>query len=158
MSTEILTASFPRIAGDPITYRTLNVVRVSRKPLVTAVLYLVVLLPLLVIDNDGPPHPRAYLLEFRFGSGRRLIVDAILNTVAFVPLGWLLYRATRGLPTSTAGRLAIVAAFCGMFSLSVETLQFVLPSRYSSLIDVLTNTGGAVLGAALAAGWRGGRA
>lgn len=131
--------------------------RVPLRSLVAAVLYLVVLLPLLVTDNDGRPHPRAYLLEFRHGSPRRLIVDAILNTAVFVPLGWLLHRALRDLPTSTAGRLAIVAAVGATFSLTVETLQLVLPSRYSSLIDVLTNTSGAVLGAALAAGWRGGR-
>lgn len=124
--------------------------------LVAAGLYLVVLLPLLV-TSDGPyPHARAYLLEFRHATARQVITDAILNTVAFVPPGWLLYRAIRDLPMATVSRILVVAGFGAVFSLAVETVQFFIPSRYSSLIDVLTNTGGAVLGAVIAVGRRGG--
>jgi len=46
-----------------------------------------------------------------------------------------------------------VGGFCLAVSLTVETLQFFLPSRYSSLIDVLTDTAGAVIGAVVADRW-----
>ncbi|HEU4368871.1 MAG TPA: VanZ family protein [Methylomirabilota bacterium] len=121
--------------------------RVPVKPLLATALYVVVLLPLLVTDNDGRPHPRTYLLEFRHGSAGRIAGDAILNVAVFVPLGWLLGRALRDLPVPRPAQLAGVAAVCAALSLGVETLQFFLPTRYSSLIDVLANTGGAVLGA-----------
>lgn len=110
-------------------------------PLVAAGLYLVVLLPLLVTSSGPYPHARAYLLEFRHAPARQMIADGILNTATFVPLGWL-------------SRLLVVAGFGAGLSLAVETVQFFIPSRYSSLIDVLTNTGGAVLGAVIAVGRR----
>lgn len=134
--------------------RTLGVVRVRLKLLLAAALYLAVLLPLLVTDNDGRLHPRAYLLEFRYGSARRIVADAILNLVVFVPLGWLLCRTLRTLPALRVSPVVSVAAICAVFSLGVETLQFFLPTRYSSLIDVLTNTVGAILGALIAGGRR----
>ncbi len=123
--------------------------------LIAAGLYLVVLLPWLVMDIGLRPHPRAYLLEFWFASPARLAGDGILNVAAFVPLGWLLCRSTRGLALSPTARVLIVAVFCAGLSLTVETVQFFLPSRYSSVIDILTNTTGAVIGGVLGAGrWR----
>jgi VanZ family protein len=122
--------------------------------LLVAVLYLAGLLPLLVANQGGRPHPRAYLLEFQTASPRRLVGDAILNAAAFVPVGWLLARAGRALGAPASTGVAVAAALCGLLSLGVETLQFFLPFRYSSLVDVLTNTSGAALGAAVAGGRR----
>ena len=124
-----------------------------RSSLIAAGLYLAVLLPALVMDNGFRPHPRAYLLEFRFASPSRLAADAILNVAAFVPLGWLLAQGSRDIAASSRGRVLSVGGFCLAVSLTVETLQFFLPSRYSSLIDVLTNTAGAVIGAVVADRW-----
>jgi glycopeptide antibiotics resistance protein len=124
-----------------------------RSSLIAAAVYLAVLLPALVMDDGFRPHPRAYLLEFSLASPSRLVGDGILNVAAFVPLGWLLSRGIRDIAASSTGRVFTVAGFCVMVSLAVETLQFFLPSRYSSLIDVLTNTAGAVIGAVIADRW-----
>ena len=121
--------------------------------LIAAGVYLAVLLPWLVIETGIHPHPRAYLLEFWLASRARLAADAIVNVAAFAPLGWLLARGLAGRATAVPARVLIVGGLCGGLSLVVETLQFFLTSRYSSLIDVLTNTLGAVAGAVAASRW-----
>jgi glycopeptide antibiotics resistance protein len=126
-------------------------VRAPAGSLIGAALYVAMLLPWLVMDNDAHAHPRAYLLEFRLALTKVIVRDALLNVAAFVPLGWLLMRGIRDLAASTAVRLLIVVAFCAALSLTMETLQFFVPSRYSSLIDVLANTTGAVVGAVVVA-------
>jgi glycopeptide antibiotics resistance protein len=40
-------------------------------------------------------------------------------------------------------------ALCAVFSLSVETAQYFIVTRYSSFLDVLANTLGGALGALL---------
>lgn len=122
--------------------------------LIAAGLYLIVLLPWLIVDMGLHPHPRAYLLEFRLASPARLTGDVIVNVAMFVPLGWLLARGLGGRAASALARVLIVTGFCGGLSLAMETLQFFLTTRYSSLIDVLANTLGAVAGAVIACRWR----
>ena len=69
--------------------------------------------------------------------------DVVLNLLLFTPFGVGL--RLMGLPWS---RVALV---CGLVSLSVESLQyFVIPGRDASLSDLLTNTTGGALGAAVA--------
>ncbi len=69
--------------------------------------------------------------------------DFLLNILLFVPLGCLLYRV--GLPA-----LRVLLFGFGL-SLLIETIQFILPiGRDASLSDVLSNSLGAGLGAALA--------
>jgi glycopeptide antibiotics resistance protein len=119
-----------------------------------AAAYLALLLPGLVLDLGGRMHPRAFLLEFRSASPGRLAADAVVNVLAFVPLGWLLGRAIVDGAASALSRMATVVGVCALLSLAVETLQYFLPSRYSSLIDVLANTTGALLGALVAERWR----
>lgn len=122
--------------------------------IIAAGLYLVVLLPFLVLDYERRRgHPRSYLLEFRYTPLAGLIKDGLLNMAAFVPSGWLLYGAIRDVKLSTGARVCVVGAFSAVFSLAMETVQFFMPSRYSSVIDVLTDTAGAVLGALIAAAW-----
>jgi glycopeptide antibiotics resistance protein len=116
-------------------------------------LYLLVLLSRLVMDTGRFPHPRSYLMDFRLASPARLAGDALLNLVVFVPLGWLLGRGLRSLTASRATRRLSVTAFCAVLSLTVETVQYFLPTRYSSAIDVLTNTLGSFLGVTLAERW-----
>jgi VanZ family protein len=124
--------------------------RSPRSSLIAAGLYLVAMLPALVMDNGYRPHPRAFLLEFRLASPARLVADAILNVAAFVPLGWLLAQGIRDVAASPRARRLAVVGFCAVVSLGVETLQYFLPSRYSSLVDVLANSAGALVGALLA--------
>lgn len=121
--------------------------------LVVGCLYLLVLLPRLVMDTGRFPHPRSYLMDFRLASPARLVGDALLNLVMFVPVGWLLGRGLRDLSASRTTRGLSVTAFCAVLSLTVETVQYFLPTRYSSAIDVLTNTLGGFLGVVLAERW-----
>jgi glycopeptide antibiotics resistance protein len=125
-------------------------VRVPSRYLLVASLYLALLLPWLVTDLGWHPHPRAYLLEFRLASPARLAGDAIFNVAMFVPFGWLLARGIEDLGASARARLVVVAAACAALSLTVETVQFFLVSRYSSAIDILTNAVGAAVGAVIA--------
>lgn len=70
--------------------------------------------------------------------------DVIANVLLFLPLGAGL--ALAGLPW----RRALLAG--ALVSLGIETVQLLaIPGRYATLSDVLTNTTGAALGAALAA-------
>jgi fluoride ion exporter CrcB/FEX len=139
-----------RVVGTP----TLAPVKVSIVYLIAAGGYLLVLAPWLVTETGRHPHPRAYLLEFRLASPARVAADAIVNVAAFVPLGWLLARGIAGLTMSTLVRVLVASGFCAGLSLAVETLQFFRTSRFSSLIDVLANTLGAITGAVVAHRWR----
>jgi VanZ family protein len=72
--------------------------------------------------------------------------DLSLNLVLFIPLGML---ARRSLHHAGVAPLATLLATVGgsmALSLSMETLQHFIPGRYSSLVDVLMNSGGAVIG------------
>lgn len=74
-------------------------------------------------------------------------LEDIANVLLFVPLGFALTRVLgRGLYGATAGLLV---------SAAIETAQLVVPDRHSSLLDVICNSVGAVIGALLAtAVWR----
>ena len=75
----------------------------------------------------------------------------IINVLGFVPLGFLamgLLAAMRR--TGFWQSLGSVVAFCLCVSLVIELVQYFLPGRSSSLVDVATNAGGALLGTAYA--------
>jgi VanZ family protein len=72
--------------------------------------------------------------------------DIILNVILFLPFGALLFlhRAKR-IPAS---RSVLAPTLLGMlFSVVIETTQCFLPTRTPSLVDVFTNTLGALFGA-----------
>jgi hypothetical protein len=77
--------------------------------------------------------------------------DVINNIILFVPLGFF-FQTTHG----HDGLKPLLAAFCFGLVVSgmVEAGQLFLPSRYSSVLDVITNAMGAWLGAAIAGGHR----
>ena len=76
------------------------------------------------------------------------ITDVVINILFFVPLGFIGVHAQRRRPTAVlVARGALAGA---ALSLGVETLQFFTPSRNPATSDVLTNGGGAALGALLA--------
>ena len=81
--------------------------------------------------------------------------DLAANVAVYVPLGFLLTLALRGLPGRyTAPVLA--ALFAGGLSLGLEAVQSWLPSRVPSNVDLACNVAGGVLGAILAQ-WSGTR-
>jgi glycopeptide antibiotics resistance protein len=77
-----------------------------------------------------------------------------INIIGFIPLGYFLFLVfnlySQPLKTS-AWRLIIPAIFGGItVSLIIETLQVYLPTRISSLSDLIFNTIGSGLGIILA--------
>jgi glycopeptide antibiotics resistance protein len=120
-------------------------------PLLGTILYIVFVVVILVVPTN-PPHPRrGYLAEYQRLVGRRLMADVVLNITIFAPIGWGLVRTVRSLGASPPGLVPLVAVAAGLFSLLMETVQFWLPARYSSALDVAANTLGALLGAWAAA-------
>jgi len=116
-----------------------------------ALLYLVVLTIVLLIPL-GTTSPAArgegWLSLRRRMSPAGVAGDVVVNVLLFVPVGFWLQRELPA-PRGAAARMAAVLAAGALFSLAIETLQFLLPWRVSSAIDVATNTAGAALGAAL---------
>lgn len=93
------------------------------------------------------------LSPFRFAaapvnslSWRLDAFDVVMNVVMFIPLGFTHRLARPGARHSVAGALLLGAALSGL----VESLQLFAPGRFPSLVDVATNTAGAVAGALLA--------
>lgn len=78
--------------------------------------------------------------------GDRALADAIVNVLLFLPLGVALgvARAKR-----TARWLVPLT-----LSIGIEVAQVVIPGRFSTLSDIVTNTLGGVLGTGFAAAWR----
>src|SRR6202021_4150571 len=77
------------------------------------------------------------------------VKDVLLNVGGFLPLGfvvcaYLAFGRSRG----KAIFFTIFAA--GMLSMAIEVLQAYIPRRVSGTTDIITNTLGATLGAALA--------
>ena len=72
--------------------------------------------------------------------------DIVLNVILFLPFGALLFlHRAKGI---AANRSVLAPALLGMlFSVVIETTQCFLPTRTPSLVDVCTNTLGALLGA-----------
>jgi VanZ family protein len=83
-----------------------------------------------------------------FDRSRRYFNDIILNIAGFIPLGIILcvyFSFTR--PRFQAIILATLVG--ALLSLVIEVLQAYIPSRTSGTTDIITNTIGALIGAAL---------
>jgi glycopeptide antibiotics resistance protein len=76
-----------------------------------------------------------------------LLIDVVGNLLLFVPLG--LTFAAASTRASRWGRLAAATASGALLSLLIEVVQLAMPSRASDVDDVLFNTAGALLGAAV---------
>ena len=80
--------------------------------------------------------------------------DVVVNVFGFVPFGFVLFawiRKSRPTAGFTAGFVAVCLG--GIVSLVIELLQVYLPSRDSSLTDVITNVLGTWLGVMLCVGF-----
>lgn len=85
--------------------------------------------------------------NFEFNKG--FLVDALLNLVAFVPFGFFtvaMLRQLGGGLRAKAFQLAVL--LCALTSLLIEISQSWLPSRSSTLLDLVLNSMGAVVGVA----------
>jgi uncharacterized SAM-binding protein YcdF (DUF218 family) len=116
------------------------------RSLVVAALYVLLLLPALIVPI-GRVHARTYLLEIGYRSGRHFAADTLINVALFLPLGWLLRRGLRPYGLAGTRGVVVIGLACAALSLAIETMQYFLAMRYSSIVDVATNTLGGVLGA-----------
>ncbi|HLB09638.1 MAG TPA: VanZ family protein, partial [Gemmatimonadaceae bacterium] len=78
--------------------------------------------------------------------GDQSILDAVLNIILFIPLGIGLRLA--GMSRRRAFAIGLVT------TITVETLQLVIPGRDTSLGDIFTNSFGGFLGILCADVWR----
>jgi VanZ family protein len=73
--------------------------------------------------------------------------DIVINIVGFIPLGFFLYAfLNRGMESWRFSVPLAVTLIGFTASLTIEILQFFLPSRDSSVIDVISNSLGTVTG------------
>ena len=119
-----------------------------RKALIVCVA-LIVLGSLYPFVGWRPPATWSY--AFLFAPPPRYVTrnDASTNLLAYLPLGYLLalylFR-----PGSRAPSIALVWLAGVLLSLSMESLQVLLPGRFASNLDVVFNGLGALTGALLA--------
>ncbi|MBI4191578.1 MAG: VanZ family protein [Betaproteobacteria bacterium] len=72
--------------------------------------------------------------------------DVTLNVVAYLPFGAMLFAALR--PPLPASAAFVAATFiAALLSLALESAQMFLPARIASNLDLLSNSGGAGIGA-----------
>jgi len=112
-------------------------------------IYVALLAALLLapMKQTGPrPGERVFLMSGHVTLSRRFVRDGTLNVLAFVPVGFLFAAALRTRGAPRLGRADAVVVGAAAFSLTAESAQYLLPSRYSSLLDVAWNTTGAALG------------
>jgi hypothetical protein len=93
---------------------------------------------------------RPIVLEFPWPLRPSDFEDTAVNILGFLPFGFLLTAYLREVAHYDRGRAVWVAVVLGgLASLGIELLQVYLPSRDSSLLDLLNNVLGSGLGALL---------
>jgi glycopeptide antibiotics resistance protein len=117
------------------------------RPLAGTLVYTALLVVLLVIPTGARHQRRGYLQEYSLTVNRRLVADVAANLVLFVPLGWGVCRTGRALGVAPATMVPLAGGIVLGFSLIMEGVQLFLPRRYSSLVDVVADTAGGLLGA-----------
>ena len=95
---------------------------------------------------DGTPHWESIQwIPFSYLSFHRTVLTEVAaNVLAFIPVGYLLVRSF----TPNTRHALLLAAVVGLLSSSgIEFYQLFCQDRVPSTTDLLTNTGGTVLGA-----------
>ncbi len=85
----------------------------------------------------------------RAASVRYLCVDLMGNVAVFIPLGVGLAGLFHRPPRRRGVSLALCVLGGALLSLTIESIQFDMPTRAADSTDVLLNSLGAALGAAL---------
>lgn len=78
---------------------------------------------------------------------KSLAIDSLINLAGFIPLGFLLIATLvrfEGMEDRTGILIAVLIAF--FFSLAIEIVQVWIPSRDSSMLDLISNTLGSCIG------------
>lgn len=117
--------------------------------LMVAVILLCTLFPYEFV-GDAPPSHIGPLFGHDFW-GQVEFLDVIANLLLFLPLGFSVAWLAR--KRSLAGVTGLVLATSALLSFAVEFLQVYLPERDPSLVDVINNTAGGLLGSAVFHFW-----
>jgi len=92
------------------------------------------------------PFLESPICEFR--TSWKYVWDAATNIAGFIPLGLIVCSFYAW--TKTCWKAIWTATlFCGLLSFAIEVAQYYIPRRGSGITDIITNTLGAALGAAL---------
>lgn len=121
----------------------------SRLAAYVALAYTLVIVYASLQPFGGWRMPPAALFDFLLAPWPRYITtgDIVLNVVAYLPLGAMLVIALRPRCAGAIG-IAFAGALAAALSFMLESVQLFLPARIASNVDLLANTGGAVVGAA----------
>jgi glycopeptide antibiotics resistance protein len=101
----------------------------------------------LVIPRRFKPYKRAFLeMPFSLKEIWRNIGDILINLFGFIPFGFLLSESLnrRHWSMKSAMFLSVMLGF--IISLTIEILQAYLPTRDSSMSDLIANTVGSGIG------------
>jgi len=113
------------------------------RALLSAIYLSMILLAGLRPSSFNHPFSKVFLDMNRFNGS-----DLLLNTVGFIPFGFLLMLSFG--ERSYFKRTMAVAGFGTLISFLLETSQFYfIPGRVSSMIDLITNIIGTLFGIAL---------
>lgn len=107
--------------------------------------------------SDGPDLiiPKSFCIPYKvllkapwkeFSFNLAYLREVLINIAGFVPFGFFLCKY---LSSGSASKGTVVATVLlgTLFSLTIEIVQFYLPTRDSGTTDILTNTLGTVIGA-----------
>ena len=94
----------------------------------------------------APPGQQHGFTVSRDGSDQQDPIHVGLNLLLFVPLGALLHHEGQRRSIKLLSIVIVTGAAAFLISLAVESLQRFLPNRESSLIDLVTNTTGGLMG------------
>jgi len=84
-------------------------------------------------------------MDFKFNKS--LLMDSIINFIGFIPMGFTLtFTFMVRYKHLKLGSFLMITAICALVSLGIEMIQIWLPSRSSSILDFILNSGGAVTG------------
>jgi len=99
--------------------------------------------PQLLPDHTSAAHPNML----------HAVLDFLGNVILFVPLGFGLTCLTWTKRWQRLKQLLVITVAGACLSLIVESLQLFLPSRVASMLDILANTLGTLLGVVLFSLW-----
>ena len=141
-----LTTSSNLVVSSPTVYKRKTGRHIGVRIIITSISFI---LTLTLWSFDGKISAPANLSWhfFVLKWGKVLKFDILANIVLFVPFGYgvaaylQLDKRLARLPS-----LMSVAVTSLIFSYSIELAQLLLPSRYPSMVDVITDTFGGILG------------
>jgi len=102
--------------------------------------------------------PRMHALEkiilsppwIRLELNRNFFIDIIVNIIGFIPLGFVLSATLIEINVTSKKRVVLMTvSLCFIISLIVEIVQAWVPSRSSDMLDLISNTSGALIGAVI---------